>query len=105
MLANFDQPDAMTSCAARSVSTHALQSLSLMNSEFITEQSAAFAKRLQTEAGSKRNAQVQRAYALALGRTPDRAETRMAQEFFAKGGTLQEFCLALLNRSEFLYIP
>jgi hypothetical protein len=30
---------------------------------------------------------------------------QMANDFFGKGGTLAEFCLALLNRNEFLYIP
>ena len=104
MLANFDQPDAMTSCAARPVSTHALQSLSLMNSDFMTEQSAAFARRL-TQQTKSRTAQVRHAYEIAVGRAPKQSELRMASNFFAGGGTLQEFCLALLNRSEFIYIP
>jgi hypothetical protein len=104
MLANFDQPDAMSSCAVRPVSTHALQSLSLMNSDFMAEQSAAFATRIGKEAKSRR-ARVARAYALALGRSPKAAEVKLATDFFAKGGTLQEFGLALLNRSEFVYIP
>jgi len=105
MLANFDQPDAMSSCAMRSVSTHALQALSLMNSDFMTEQSAAFARRVEAEAGKVKQARVRRAYQVALGRAPAPNELRMGREFFTKGGTLQEFCLALLNRSEFLYIP
>jgi hypothetical protein len=105
MLANFDQPDAMSSCAFRPVSTHALQALSLMNSDFMTEQSAAFAKRIQAEASKDSDAEVQRAYWLALGRAPRATELGMARDFFQKRGTLQEFCLALLNRSEFIYIP
>jgi hypothetical protein len=104
MLANFDQPDAMSSCAARPVSTHALQALTLLNSDFMAEQSAAFAKRVESEA-SGRAAQVRRSFELALARPPRAAEVKLAASFFAKGGTLQEFCLALLNRSEFLYIP
>ena len=39
MLANFDQPDDMTSCPVRPASTHSLQALSLMNSDFMQEQS------------------------------------------------------------------
>ena len=100
MLANFDQPDAMSSCPSRSVSTHALQSLSLLNSDFIQEQAERFAARV-----AKDSAPVVRAYELALGRAPQPAETKMAADFLAKGGTLQEFCLALLNRNEFLYLP
>ena len=47
MLANFDQPDEMTSCPVRPASTHSLQALSLLNSDFMHEQSEAFAKRLE----------------------------------------------------------
>jgi hypothetical protein len=104
MLANFDQPDTMSSCAMRLVSTHALQALTLINSDFMAEQSAALAKRLEIEARTGADARVRRAYSLALARAPKPAEIRLARAFFAKGGTLQEFCLALLNRSEFLYI-
>src|SRR5205085_3905166 len=38
MLTNFDQPDAISSCPVRAVSTHALQALSLLNSDFMQEQ-------------------------------------------------------------------
>lgn len=105
MLANFDQPDTMSSCPVRPVSTHALQALSMMNSDFMAEQSAAFAKRLREETPGGLSAQVRRAYKLALARSPRPEEMTMAREFFRKGGALGEFCLALLNRSEFLYIP
>ncbi len=103
MLANFDQPDTMSSCAARPVSTHALQALSMLNSDFMAEQSAAFARRLESAAASGQR--VQSAYKIALGRPPAVAEAAAARDFFSKGGTLQEFCLALLNRNEFIYIP
>jgi len=56
MLTSFDQPDAITSCPVRPVSTHPLQALSLMNSDFMQEQSQAFAARLQ-EAGRRGEAQ------------------------------------------------
>jgi hypothetical protein len=95
----------MTSCAARPVSTHALQALTLINSDFMTEQSAAFAKRIEAEAARSETARVSRAYELALARKPAKAELTLAHDFFRKGGTLPEFCLALLNRSEFLYVP
>jgi hypothetical protein len=75
-----------------------------MNSDFMTEQSAAFARRLEAESRGRAE-RVRRAYALTVGRAPKPAESKLAADFFAKGGTLQEFCLALLNRSEFIYIP
>lgn len=104
LMANFDQPDAMTSCAARSVSTHALQALTLMNSAFMTEQSTALATRMVKEAGRSQAAQVRHAYQLTLARDPSVAELKLARDFFRKQGSLSDFCLALLNRSEFVYV-
>jgi len=36
---------------------------------------------------------------------PKAEEMRIAREFFAQGGSLEEFCLAMLNRNEFVYAP
>ncbi|MFN7919249.1 MAG: DUF1549 domain-containing protein [Bryobacteraceae bacterium] len=105
MLANFDQPDNMTSCPVRPTSTHALQALSMLNSDLMHEQSARFASRLEGECGKGRDCQVRLAYELALARKPKPVEQEMAREFFAKGGPLADFCLALMNRHEFAYLP
>jgi hypothetical protein len=105
MLANFDQPDAMTSCPQRATSTHALQALSLMNGSFMREQAGVFAARLQAECGANLSCRVERAYRLALARAPRETETAMAQKFFEGGGVLEDFCLAMLNRNEFVYVP
>ena len=101
----FDQPDTITSCPVRPVSTHALQALSLFNSDFMHEQSEAFAARLERECGGDQDFQVRRAYKLALARSPQPKEAALAREFFHGGGTLADFCLALLNRNEFVYVP
>ena len=37
--------------------------------------------------------------------SPTPAESQLAQQFLAQGGTLQDFCLAILNRNEFVYVP
>jgi hypothetical protein len=105
MLANFDQPDAMTSCPSRPSSTHALQALSLMNSDLMREQSEAFAKRAQSDCASGGDCVVDRAYRLALGRHAKPNEVKMARDFLAAGNPLADFCLALLNRTEFAYLP
>ena len=102
MMANFDQPDTMTSCPVRPVSTHALQSLSLINSDFMQEQSKAFAQRLETIPAAQR---VDYAHRLALGRPAKPAELQLARDFFSRGGSLVDYSLALLNRNEFLYLP
>jgi hypothetical protein len=49
MLAVFDQPDMMSSCAARGQTVHALQALTLVNSNFMRAQSFALARRLCRE--------------------------------------------------------
>ena len=105
MLSSFDQPDAITSCPVRPVSTHALQALSLLNSGFMQEVSQAFAERLQQECGRNRGCQIDSAWRLALSRSPRPPEIRLAQGFFKSGGTLPDFCLALFNRNEFIYVP
>jgi hypothetical protein len=105
LLTAFDQPDAITSCPVRPVSTHALQALSLFNSSFMQEVSQAFAARLQKSCGADRRCQIDTAWQLALSRHPRAKEAQLAKEFFHSGGSLPDFCLALFNRNEFLYVP
>ena len=105
LLSAFDQPDAITSCPVRAVSTHALQSLSLFNSSFMQDVSRDFAERLKTACGTNRKCQVNTAWQLTLSRAPRKSEAKLAKSFFQSGGTLPDFCLALLNRNEFVYVP
>ncbi len=105
MMTAFDQPDTMTSCPMRPVSTHALQALSLFNSDFMRQQSNRFAARLERECGEDRAFQLRRAYKLALARAPMPVEVKLGKAFLADGGTLADFCLALMNRNEFVYVP
>jgi len=82
-----------------------LQSLSLMNSDFMQEVSRSFASRLETTCGARLDCRIATAWKLALSRSPGAEETRLAKQFFQTGGTLPDFCLALFNRNEFLYVP
>jgi hypothetical protein len=129
----FDQPDTLSSCPVRSVSTFAPQALILCNGLFMQEQSKALAVRLWREKGADRTAQVERAYRLALARPPRESELRTAVEFLekqtellrdrlrgrlgigvppgapddadpAEAAALADFCLALLNRNEFVFV-
>ncbi len=105
LLSAFDQPDAITSCPVRPVSTHALQALSLFNSDFMQTASQDFAQRLEKSCGKNQSCRIDTAWRLALSRPPRKEEIQLANNFFKTGGTLTDFCLALFNRNEFLYVP
>jgi hypothetical protein len=104
LMSAFDQPDTITSCPVRPVSTHALQSLSLFNSDFMQQVSGDFARRLEKACGADEACRIDTAWRLALSRAPRVEEVRLAREFFRTGGSLADFCLALFNRNEFLYV-
>ena len=106
-LANFDQPDTMTSCSVRPTSTHALQSLSLLNSDFMQDQSRSLAIRILRHCGeSDTDCQIRRAFEFTLARKPSAAEHGLATDFLrSRPESLQDFALALLNRNEFVYRP
>jgi hypothetical protein len=106
----FDGPNAVPeSCARRHVSTVPLQALYLLNNDFAFERAKAFARRVEALAGADRERQVEAAFALALGRAPDDADRAAARRFFAgqegepRLGLIQ-FCQALLNVNEFVYL-
>jgi hypothetical protein len=121
LLEAFDQPDRLFSCPARAQSTFAPQALILLNGPFLQAQSRAFAGRLARECGPDRARQIDRAYQLSLGRPPSPAELETARVFFAEQEqllrqegrapqeaddlALADFCLALFNCNEFLYVP
>ena len=105
LLSAFDQPDDITSCPVRPVSTHALQALSLFNSSFMQEVSTSFAGRLEKQCGKNRGCMIDSAWHLALARAPRKPEVQLAKKFFSSGGNVQEFCLAMFNRNEFVYVP
>jgi hypothetical protein len=100
----FDCPDAGLSTARRRESMTPVQALNLLNSRFALEQSAAFAKRLQTECGDDPAQQVKTAYHLALGRAVEPEELRDAEEVVRRYGA-EAFCRSILNSNEFLFMP
>ncbi|MBK9170832.1 MAG: DUF1553 domain-containing protein [Bryobacterales bacterium] len=104
MLAAFDQPDTITSCAQRNVSTHPLQALALFNSSFAHDEAQAFARRLETACGADRDCAVRQAFWLALGRGATEQELTLTADFLRQS-PLSDFTLALLNRHEFVYVP
>ncbi len=100
----FDCPDAGQSTARRIESTTPIQALNLFNSRFTLDQSAAFAARVQQEAGDDLTAQITRAYQLALSRNPSAAELRDFEPA-VRENDLATLCRALFNSNEFLFVP
>lgn len=98
----FDCPDGSQVAPKRSRSTTPLQALNLLNSRFVMQQAEFLASRLQTDAPSAAE-RITRAWKLCFGRSPDDAEIDLAQKFVSSRGWTQ-FCRALLNTNEFLFV-
>ncbi len=103
LLEVFDQPDLQTSCARRESTTHAAQSLELLNGQLSNRLAEAFAHRLRTLAGPEPGRIVDRAFLLAAGRPPTPRERAISCRF-VETEPLREFALAMFNLNAFLYI-
>jgi hypothetical protein len=84
MLHAFDAPVMEVNCERRQSSTVATQSLMLMNSQFILDEAARFARRLRAEAGDDHARQVARAWQLAFSRSPTGPELADALKFLSR---------------------
>ena len=100
----LDCPDGNQTMPRRNRSTTPLQALNLLNSEFMLEQSAAMARRLESECGGNQTAAIDRAFQLCYGRPPSEPEFTDTASMIHSFG-LQAVCRALLNSSEFLFLP
>jgi mono/diheme cytochrome c family protein len=83
MLHAFDAPVMEVNCDRRQPSTVPTQSLMLMNSQFILDQAARFAARLQKEAGEDPARRMDRAWQLAFNRSPTEQESADALNFLS----------------------
>ncbi len=101
----FDKPDTIGSCGRRNRSTVSPQALILMNNSFVNLHSQRFAARLEKESGGDRDQLITLAFEHALARPPSKSERTRANEFLAQGkDSLIDFCQALFNFNEFVYI-
>ncbi len=102
LLSNFDCPESAQRAPKRDSTTTPLQALSLLNGEFIVQQSGYFADRVQRLSQKDYTSQVNLAFSLAFGRTPDREELTAGVDLVRKHN-LPDLCRALINSNEFLY--
>ncbi len=116
----FDRPDANASCARRSVTTTAPQSLNLLNSEFSLSRARALATLVKPKTGSDLNASISKLFSSCLGRPPSNYERETLINFIEERqqnsstgedvsselqtNALVDAALAMFNLNEFLYI-
>jgi hypothetical protein len=133
MLDVFDMPDTHLSCGRRGTTTTALQALTYLNSDQTVDWARAFAGRVIAQAGADRSRQVDAAWRMAYSRPPSGPEKDTALTFLdqdaktvagrnepgakltvpdnlpasvdaTEAAALVDFCHALMNSSEFVYI-
>jgi hypothetical protein len=113
----FDRPDTNASCGRRLVSTTAPQALTLFNSKFARRHAEHLAAAVNEDFASPDEG-VAAAYLRVFGRYPSVEEIAIASTFLAAhsatlskegikdsaGAALADYCLALLNSNEAVYI-
>jgi cytochrome c553 len=112
----FDAPAIVNTCSNRTVSTVPLQSLAQLNSDFARTRAAAFARRLQQEAGPETDKRVTLAFQLSCGRQPNDKEREAVRRFLAAQQELYaadknseqkvwtDFAQMVLASNAFLYV-
>jgi hypothetical protein len=98
----LDCPDANTLTPVRNVTTTALQALATLNDAFLLRQCERLAERLTRERKTT-DAQIMRAYELALARQPKGQEREKLIAHAQKHG-LASACRVLFNCNEFMFI-
>jgi hypothetical protein len=98
----LDLCDTARTAAKRQNTAVATQALQLFNGDFVNRQARHFAARLRAEAGSNPDAQIERAYRLALARRPSAGERAAMRAFLAKS-SLEEMARVIFNLNEFAY--
>jgi len=133
MFEAFDFPDTHESCPRRNTTVTPTQPLTLMNDELVMEWSRALASRVLNDSGLTAGQRVERAYRLTMSRAPKPEEIAAVLDFLSRQSILTgerlakneqlplpdtipkdmapaiaaafvDFCHALLNSNEFLYM-
>jgi hypothetical protein len=114
----FDQPDTNASCDVRPRSTIAPQALTMLNSELTFTAAELLAEQTLSDPNQTDAARIRAVFLRVFSREPTAKETEQSLEFLRSqtvrlqkenGASPQatawrDFCLALLNTNEFLYV-
>jgi hypothetical protein len=115
-LSLFDAPSIVTTCGKRTPSTVPLQSLAMLNSEFVRARARHLARRLAAEAGDDPAARLVLAFRLTAGRGPLADERRACEKFLdiqrgiyskekdAADRAWADLCQMLLASNAYLYV-
>jgi hypothetical protein len=118
MLQVFDGPAHNPVCVQRVQSTVALQSLAMLNSDFVRQRSRAFAHRLLAsgDASVSTESRLEASIRLAYGRGPSAGELELGRQFLQRQEAIYpegsdrrlnawtDYCQMLLASNEFLYV-
>jgi hypothetical protein len=130
MFETFDFPDTHESCARRFATVSPTQPLALMNDKLVREWSQALAGRVLNDSGLSPEQQVERAFRIVFARAPKDEERQAVLDFLkqqsseisgktdraslpdhvpagmdpARAAAFVDFCQALLNSNEFVYV-
>jgi hypothetical protein len=103
-LTRLDCPDPANLTPVRTATTTALQSLALLNNDFMLKQADHFARRVTAESSQTIGKRpVVLAFELAFGRSPTADELQLAERLAERHG-LAAVCRFLLNTNEFVHI-
>jgi hypothetical protein len=112
----FDAPSIVTTCGKRTPSTVPLQSLAMLNSDFVRARARGLAGRLAAEAGDDTPKRLSLAFRLTMAHEPLADERRACEKFLAaqRGVYAKEkdaadrawadLCQMLLASNAFLYV-
>jgi len=84
LLEVFDLPDGFTSSAQRNVSTTSTQALFMINSPYMIQQGKVLADQVHKEGLTSDEQKIDRAFRLALGRSPTSKEAQFAKAFLVE---------------------
>lgn len=113
----FDPPNTAVSCPIRQTTTVPTQALTLLNNRIVGEQARMMAQRLTRESGNDVEKFVRQAWLLVYSRTVSENELKLALNFIAaaedaktkagktdaRSAALVEFCMGVMNTTEFIY--
>jgi hypothetical protein len=116
----FDSPIMPVNCTQRTTSATVLQSLVILNSDFVIEQSGRLADKILKQVGEQPDSAVRLAYQQILSRSPNDEQTARSLRFLdeqstdyihaknshskARRDAIADLCQMLIASNEFLYV-